>query len=159
MLSCSVSLSVVCIFISLFVLHQSPSLILSYGVITHTSPQHYISILTEASGTEDPLSGCSDGDGEGDESMSSRPRPVWLETLLRKYAREVMMEDSSGNGSNSNSCSGKDAAVTCPPVGLPPVGSFCAFLSCCALRQVATSRAEEEAMLEVDLCYPFSLSI
>jgi hypothetical protein len=71
-----------------------------------------------------------DGEGEGgEESLSSRPRPVWLETLLGLYSREVAPPATSS--------------------GLPPVGSLCAFLSCCATKQVATTKAEHEAILEV----------
>lgn len=69
-------------------------------------------------------------DGDGEESLSSKPRPVWLETLLCKYTHEVtdmpLVKDS-----------------------LPPVGSLCAFLSCCAIRQVSMTKAEEEALLEL----------
>mgnify|MGYP005995807451 CR=1 FL=1 len=81
-------------------------------------------------------------DGDGEESMSSKPRPVWLETLLRKYASEVTNRPPEESAAN---------APPPPPTtnGLPPVGSLCAFLSCCAIRQVALTKVEEAALLEV----------
>ena len=92
-----------------------------------------------------------DGEGEGEESLSSKPRPVWLETLLCKYIREVThanTTNSSGSGSSrASGSSGSERGEMSLP--LPPVGSLCAFLSCCALRQVSTTQAEDEAMLEV----------
>jgi hypothetical protein len=81
-------------------------------------------------------------DGDGEESLASKPRPVWLETLLRKYINEV------------SNCPSNDPDTAPPPLtnGLPPVGSLCAFLSCCAIRQIAMTKVEEEALLEVSPC-------
>lgn len=82
-------------------------------------------------------------DGDGEENMSAKPRPVWLETLLRKYLAEV----AGGSGRQA----GKDA--------LPPVGSLCAFLSCCAVKQVAMTKAEAAALFEVSFGFFTALVI
>ena len=79
-------------------------------------------------------------DGEADESLSSKPRPVWLETLISKYNREVVK-------GNKDSTKLSDMGTVPPP--LPPIGSLCAFLSCCVIHLVATTGAEYEALVEV----------
>jgi hypothetical protein len=86
-----------------------------------------------------------DGDGDGEECMSSKPRPVWLETLLCKYTSEVINRSSLGAGAEA----GAEGAQVKPSTTLPPVGSLCAFLSCCAIKQVAMTKSEEGALLEV----------
>lgn len=111
----------------------------------------------------------TEGDHDGEGGFSSRPRPQWIETLIRKYAQHnntcasvppTQQESSSStvapNDGSSSSIS--TAASTLSPssfaseVPAPSVGRLACFLSCCVTCQIDCTRAEEEALIEVLCC-------
>jgi len=73
---------------------------------------------------------------EADERLESLPRPLWIETLSRKFYTHTSPDSDN---------------ISQAAASVPPVGKFAAFLSCCLTHQVDCTASEYRALLELVL--------